>query len=82
MTATMPAQLSTEEFEALEAAAPEPIRLEFVKGRLEVKPVPDGDHGEIVMWVLERCLVQRPELRLYPEAGPGHRGVRAGTAPT
>ncbi|WP_331281423.1 Uma2 family endonuclease [Streptacidiphilus albus] len=36
---------------------------------MEVKPVPDGDHGEIVMWVLERCLVQRPELRLYPEQG-------------
>jgi len=69
VTAIMPAQLSTEEFEALEAAAPEPIRLEFVNGRLEVKPVPDGDHGEIVMWVLERCLAQRPELRLYPEQG-------------
>jgi Uma2 family endonuclease len=69
VTATMPAQLSTEEFEALDAVAPEPIRLEFVNGRLEVKPVPDGDHGEIVMWVLERCLAQRPELRLYPEQG-------------
>ena len=69
MTAIMPAQLSTEEFEALEAAAPEPIRLEFANGRLEVKPVPDGDHGEIVMWLLRRCMQQRPELGLYPEQG-------------
>jgi Uma2 family endonuclease len=66
---TTPAQLTTEEFEALEAAAPEPIRLEFVNGRLEVKPVPDGDHGEIVMWLLQLCLRQRPELGLYPEQG-------------
>ncbi len=63
------AQMSVEEFEQLEASAPETVTLEFVRGELRVKPVPDGDHGEIVMWLLERCMAQRPELRLYPEQG-------------
>ncbi|HEX5568326.1 MAG TPA: Uma2 family endonuclease [Streptomyces sp.] len=63
------AQMSVEEFEHLEAAAPETVTLEFVRGELRAKPVPDGDRGEIVMWLLERCLAQRPELRLYPEQG-------------
>ncbi|PJE94690.1 hypothetical protein CUT44_30120 [Streptomyces carminius] len=61
--------MSVAEFEQLEAAAPETVKLEFVRGELRVKPVPDGDHGEIVMWLLERCMAQRPELRLYPEQG-------------
>ena len=65
----MPAQLNTEDFEALEAAAPESIRLELVNGRLEVRSVPDGDHGEIVMWLLQCCLQQRLELGLYPNQG-------------
>ena len=65
----MPAQLSTDVFEALAAVAPESVRLEFVDGRLEVKPLPDGNHAEIVMSLLRQCLTQRPELRLYPGQG-------------
>ncbi|MFP8961238.1 Uma2 family endonuclease [Streptomyces nanhaiensis] len=63
------AQMSVEEFEQLEAAAPQTVKLEFVRGELRVKPVPDGDHGEIIRWLLKRCMVQRPELYLYPEQG-------------
>ncbi|GAA2387808.1 Uma2 family endonuclease [Streptomyces glaucosporus] len=63
------AQMSVEEFEQLEASAPETVTLEFVRGELRVKPVPDGDHGEIIRWLLKRCMVQRPESYLYPEQG-------------
>ncbi|WP_371528542.1 Uma2 family endonuclease [Streptomyces sp. NBC_01283] len=31
--------------------------------------MPDGDHGEIIMWVLRQCMMQRPELALYVEQG-------------
>jgi hypothetical protein len=33
--------------------------------------VPDGDHGEIVLWLLRRCIQQRPEPNLYLERGLG-----------
>ncbi|PJE96438.1 hypothetical protein CUT44_18210 [Streptomyces carminius] len=62
-------QMLVEEFEQLARTAPETVRLEFVNGKLEVKPVPDGDHGAIVMWLLKQCMQQRPELALYPEQG-------------
>ncbi|WP_447038982.1 Uma2 family endonuclease [Streptomyces sp. DSM 118878] len=61
--------ISVEEFEELARAAPETVTLELINGKLEVKPVPDGDHGEIIMWVLRQCMMQRPELALYPEQG-------------
>ncbi|MEU3407680.1 Uma2 family endonuclease [Streptomyces sp. NPDC006670] len=63
-------QMSREAFEAIaEAAAQHDVKLEFISGELGVKPVPDGDHGEIIMWLLEHCMRQRPDLRLYPEQG-------------
>jgi Uma2 family endonuclease len=69
VTSDRPAQMSVEEFEELEEHAPETVKLEFVEGKLEVKPVLDGAHGEIVMWLLEQCMQQCPDLRLYPEQG-------------
>jgi Uma2 family endonuclease len=74
------AQMSVEEFEQLEATAPEMVRLEFINGELRVKTVPDGDHGQIVMWLLEHCMVQRPELRLFPEQGLIVEGYGTGRA--
>ncbi|MFK0194421.1 Uma2 family endonuclease [Kitasatospora sp. NPDC090308] len=69
MTTERP-QMELEQFREIAVAAErEDVVLEFVNGRIGVKPVPDGDHGEIVMWLLERCLAQRPDLRLYPEQG-------------
>ncbi|WP_046509148.1 Uma2 family endonuclease [Streptomyces odonnellii] len=73
-------QMSIEDFEELARKAPETVRLEFINGKLEVKPVPDGDHGAIVMWLLERCLQQRSDLRLYPEQGLLIDAYRAGRA--
>ncbi|GAA2667310.1 Uma2 family endonuclease [Streptomyces aculeolatus] len=59
-----------EEFEEIASAAPETVTLEFLNGRIEEKRVPDGDHDEIVRWLLRRCMQQRPDLFLYP-AGRG-----------
>ena len=73
-------QMLVEEFEELARTAPETVTLEFVNGKLEVKPVPDGDHGAIVMWLLERCMQQRTELRVYPEQGLRIGGYRKGRA--
>ncbi|WPO72976.1 MULTISPECIES: Uma2 family endonuclease [unclassified Streptomyces] len=61
--------ICVEDFEELARVAPETVTLELINGKLEVKPVPDGDHGEIIMWLLRQCMMQRPELALYPEQG-------------
>ncbi|WP_405614418.1 Uma2 family endonuclease [Streptomyces sp. NBC_01508] len=73
-------QMSVDEFEELARHAPEMVRLEFMNGKVQVKPVPDGSHGEIVMWLLEQCMHQRPDLRLYPERGLKVDSYRKGRA--
>ncbi|MFE9649473.1 Uma2 family endonuclease [Streptomyces sp. NPDC006365] len=73
-------QMSVEEFEQLERHAPETVRLEFISGKVQVKPVPDGNHSEIYMWLLERCMQLRPDLRLYPERGLKTEAYRKGRA--
>ncbi|MET9557704.1 Uma2 family endonuclease [Streptomyces sp. NPDC006645] len=82
MTPRTPArpQMSVDEFEELARRAPEMVRLEFINGKVQVKPVPDGNHGEIVMWLLEQCMQQRPDLRLYPEQGLKVEAYRKGRA--
>jgi Uma2 family endonuclease len=72
--------MSVEEFEELAHRAPETVTLEFINGKLKVKPVPDGDHGEIYMWLMQQCMQQRPNVGLYPEQGliiPTYRAGRA-----
>jgi Uma2 family endonuclease len=71
-------QMLVEEFEELARAASETVRLEFINGKLEVKPVPDGDHNEIVMWLQEQCMQHRPDLRLYGERGLKAESYRKG----
>ncbi|MFF5127739.1 Uma2 family endonuclease [Streptomyces syringium] len=66
-------QMLVEEFEEIALKAPETVWLEFINGKLEVKPAQDGTHGTILMWLLKQCLTQRPDLRLYP-----HRGLQVG----
>lgn len=78
-TADQP-QMLVEEFEQTAHTAPETVRLEFVNGKIEVKPVPDGNHDEIVMWLLERCMEQRADLLLYPERGLKVEKYRNGRA--
>ncbi|KUM75827.1 Uma2 family endonuclease [Streptomyces griseorubiginosus] len=73
-------QMSVEEFEQLERHAPETVWLEFIKGKVQVKPVPDGNHSEIYMWLLERCMQLRPDLRLHPERGLKTEACRRGRA--
>ncbi|MFH8568735.1 Uma2 family endonuclease [Streptomyces sp. NPDC017993] len=74
-------QMPVEDFEELARSAPETVTLEFINGKkLEVKPGPDGDHGAIIMWLLECCMQQRPDLRLYPEQGLKAETYRKGRA--
>ncbi|MEV7122688.1 Uma2 family endonuclease [Kitasatospora griseola] len=58
----------------------EEVVLEFINGRIGVKPVPDGDHGEIIRWVSKRCMQYRPDLWLYAEQGLKVERYRAGHA--
>ncbi|WFB08925.1 Uma2 family endonuclease [Streptomyces sp. LX-29] len=46
----------------------------------QVKPVPDGDHDEIIMWVQEQCMQHRPDVRLYRERRLKVEGYRRGRA--
>lgn len=74
-------QMLAEEFERIAAAAErEGVRLEFVHGKLGVKAVPDGDHDEIIRWVMEHCMQQRSDLWLYPERGLKVETYRKGHA--
>lgn len=76
-----PPQVSAEAFEDIAAAAERnDIRLELINGRIGVKPVPDGDHDEIVKWLQKRCLRQRDDLWLYPERGLVIETYRTGRA--
>jgi hypothetical protein len=62
-------QMSVEEFEQLERHAPETVRLEFIKGKVQVKPMPDGNHREIIAWLQRVCMQHRPDLWLHAESG-------------
>ncbi|MEV6955782.1 Uma2 family endonuclease [Streptomyces sp. NPDC051183] len=74
------AQMSLTDFETLARRAPETVTLEFINGKLGVKPLPDQRHGAIVMWLLRQCMQQRPELALYPEQGLKVESYRTGRA--
>ncbi len=65
--------MMVEDFEQIASAAPETVRLEFINGRIEVKRVPDGDHGTIIMWLIRQGVQGCPELDLVPT-----RGLRVG----
>ncbi|MFP8944366.1 Uma2 family endonuclease [Streptomyces fenghuangensis] len=62
-----------EEFERIERAAPETVWLEFVRGRLVVKPGADGARGAILVHLVGEFLAERPESVLYP-----YRGLKVG----
>ncbi|SHN02082.1 Putative restriction endonuclease [Cryptosporangium aurantiacum] len=70
-----------DEFERIATAAQrEGVRLEFLLGKLGVKVEPDGNHGEIFRWVMQRCLQHRPGLWLYPARGLRVKAYRNGHA--
>ncbi|MEU9452160.1 Uma2 family endonuclease [Streptomyces sp. NPDC048277] len=72
--------LDVEEFEELAASAPETVRLEYIDGKVVVKPMPDGNHREILVWLQEQCMQHRPDLRVYGESGVQTEAYRKGRA--
>lgn len=61
-------QMSVDDFEKIAKAAEkeiETVRFEFIDGRIGVKGVPDGDHGEIIAWLMEQCMESGRLLRTY-----------------
>ncbi|MCC3768794.1 Uma2 family endonuclease [Streptomyces sp. UNOC14_S4] len=73
-------RMLVEDFEQIASAAPETVMLEFIDGRIREKPAPDGDHSEIVAWLLRRCMQVRPELGLYTTRGLKVEAYRRGRA--
>lgn len=73
-------QMLVEEFEDLARTAPETVTVEFIDGKLEVKPVPDGDHNEIIAWLQRQCMQHRPDLWLHNGRGLKIGGYRRGRA--
>jgi Uma2 family endonuclease len=56
-----------EDFEELASTAPDTVTLEFINGRIGEKYVPDGNHGEIIKWLQQRCMQHRTDLWLYAD---------------
>ncbi|WP_433662953.1 Uma2 family endonuclease [Nocardia sp. CA-128927] len=68
MTAVHEDTFLTEEFEAIARAVAhelEGVQLEFIGGRLGVKRMPDGDHGEILNWLLLLLMPLHPKMFLH-----------------
>ncbi|WP_405646560.1 Uma2 family endonuclease [Streptomyces sp. NBC_00019] len=73
-------QMSVEDFEELERHASETVRLEFINGRVQAKPVTDGNHDQIIAWLQRLCMQHRPELWLYGDRGMKVERYRRGRA--
>ncbi|MBW5482581.1 Uma2 family endonuclease [Streptomyces bambusae] len=56
-------------FEEVARCEYELVRLELVRGQVCASTGGDGTHGTIVAWLIRQCLLQRPELGLYPGRG-------------
>ncbi|MGW7422890.1 Uma2 family endonuclease [Streptomyces sp. NPDC054813] len=73
-------QMSVEEFEELERHAPETVWLEFINGKVVVKPMGDGNHREMIAWLQRACMQHRPDLWLHGESGLKTERYRKGRA--
>ncbi|MFF7634548.1 Uma2 family endonuclease [Kitasatospora sp. NPDC008050] len=63
-------QMAPEEFEEFARIVThtlEGMRVELINGKVRVKPVPDGDHGLILEWLMRVCIQARPELWIYDQ---------------
>ncbi|MEU6373453.1 Uma2 family endonuclease [Streptomyces sp. NPDC046909] len=61
-------QLSVDVFDRIAefaAREDETVSFEFIGGRIGVKKVTNGSHGEIAMWLVFQCKLARPDLTLY-----------------
>lgn len=70
--ADRPHIMETEHFEEaarILARLEEGARLELIDGKVKSKPMPDGDRGRIIEWLLRICMQHRPELFLDPNQG-------------
>ncbi|WP_297628937.1 Uma2 family endonuclease [Nocardia sp.] len=76
-------QMLVEDFEELARLARragEGIKLEFIYGKLGAKPVPDGDHVEIIQWLIRHFILSRPDLSMYPGTELKVEAYRGGRA--
>lgn len=73
-------QMSVEEFEEFERHAPESVWLEFIHGKVVVKPMADGNHREMIAWLQRVCMQHRPDLWLHSESGLQTEKYRKGRA--
>ncbi|MEV4739872.1 Uma2 family endonuclease [Streptomyces sp. NPDC049555] len=63
-------QMLPEEFEDFARAAAHAVegpRYEFIRGRVGIKPAPDGVHGRIIQWLTRICIQARPDLWLHEQ---------------
>ncbi|MGI5138299.1 MULTISPECIES: Uma2 family endonuclease [unclassified Streptomyces] len=58
----------------------ETVRFELIDGRIGLKKVTNGNHGEIIMWLIRQCMQSRPELNLNPTQGLQVEAYRKGRA--
>ncbi|MFC7305320.1 Uma2 family endonuclease [Streptomyces monticola] len=73
-------EVTLDEFEAFDAAAPDGFHVELINGRVLVTPAPDGDHDENVMYIGDQVRERQAGLRMYQERGlvvPAYRAGRA-----
>lgn len=76
-------QMSVNEFEKIAELVEkesDAVRFEFIDGRIGVRKVADGDHGEIILWLMGRCMQSRPDLVLNPFQGLKVEKYRHGRA--
>ncbi|MGW9210206.1 Uma2 family endonuclease [Embleya sp. NPDC055664] len=82
-TVTDRARISVEYFERMAQRArenPDDLWPELIDGKWGFKAMPDGDHGEIVMWLVKLFARIRSELSLYVEQGLKVEQYRNGRA--
>ncbi|MEU9787750.1 Uma2 family endonuclease [Streptomyces phaeochromogenes] len=69
MTQPLVPQMPLDDFEDLARGAPETVWLEFVRGKVEVKPPSDGNHSEILVSLLRQFASKDRTWNLYLYAG-------------
>ncbi|MHA5048653.1 Uma2 family endonuclease [Streptomyces sp. SD15] len=69
MTQPRVPQMPLDDFEDLARGAPETVWLEFIRGKVEVKPPSDGNHSEILVSLLRQFASKDRMWDLYPYAG-------------
>ncbi|GCE00246.1 Uma2 family endonuclease [Embleya hyalina] len=77
------AAMSVEQFERMVEHTrenPDDLWLELIGGKVGVKAMPDGDHGEIIVWLVKLFARLRSELSLYIEQGLRVEQYRNGRA--